>query len=586
MSALMLPYFLALTLACLVSLCLTPLVRSGARWACVLDVPDGKRKRHAQPVPKLGGIAIFVSFYSCAWLTLGLVDWAHAHEASQLISALFLPSLVILALGVADDLSPTGPWVKIGVQLVAGVLIFYRLDLGVTGIAGTGAGSTLSFLGLPVTLLWVVLVTNAFNIVDGIDGLAAGVGFIAAVSLVLVSLATGNLALAFVAIPLAGAVLGFLRYNFNPASVFLGDSGSLLLGFKFAALSLVASTSSSTPLVPLASLLILALPLTEAATSVIRRFLAGRSILQPDIHHIHHQLMRQGLEPRRAATVLYGWAAAFGLAALVVVYSGPAGVVIVGLSCVAITGIGIQRLGYVEFAEIMGLLDRCRQQRRIIQDNIISRRLADDLRRATSVADAWSLLQAAAQALGFSHIELRRRTHRDEGADRQGMVRYAQQLCSVSRAAGAETKFAVALNGANDVLGEVVFRRSTAAPPFHSFAVLVGDVSSGLSHVLENCATAPAVVAARENNEYEIDAERRAPQRQVVACGSCGSFDLHRTRTSSFAERLRKSITNKRPHACGACGWRAWMLPFIDEPAHAAGTPGAQPDFQALDRAV
>ena len=199
----MLTYFLALTLACLISLCLTPLVRSGARWAGVLDVPDGRRKRHAYPIPKLGGVALFLSFYACVWLAPGLVEVEHAHEVAQIAWALFLPSLVILALGVADDLRPTGPWVKIAVQLVAGLLIFYQLDIGGAGITGPLASSELRILSLPATLLWVVLVTNAFNIVDGIDGLAAGVAFIALICLFLMSLATGNLALAYVAAPLA-----------------------------------------------------------------------------------------------------------------------------------------------------------------------------------------------------------------------------------------------------------------------------------------------------------------------------------------------------------------------------------------------
>ena len=260
---------------------------------------------------------------------------------------------------------------------------------------------------------------------------------------------------------------------------------------------------------------------------------------------------------------------------------------LVGVSCAALTCIGIQRLGYVEFAELNGLFTRLLHQRRIIHDNIISRRLADDLSRASSVADAWSLLQGAARELGFSYVELRGRPRRGEDNDRQAIVRYSQQLRSVPRRDGAEANFAVALTGADDVVGEVVFRRPMEAPPFHSFPVLIGEVSTGLSRILENCAVGTTTfVTAREHNESEIIAERRRSYQEAIGCSSCGSFDLHRTRTWSLMERLRKNMSNKRPYACEACGWREWIVPFMSAPDHAPATSGAQPDLQALNRAI
>jgi UDP-GlcNAc:undecaprenyl-phosphate GlcNAc-1-phosphate transferase len=565
MNTFMSTHILVLCVTCVISLCLTPLVRTAALKAGVLDVPDGRRKRHAQPIPKLGGVAIFVSFYVCLWLALAFGGSDYAASVSRLVSALFLPSLVILALGVADDIHPTGPWVKIGVQLVAGMLIYYPFDPGSNDIPLLT--SSFGVLGFPATLLWIVLVTNAFNIVDGIDGLAAGVAFIALIVLSLMAVVTHNLAVAAVAAPLAGAVLGFLRYNFNPASVFLGDSGSLLLGFKLAVLSLVASTNGPTALAPVAALLVLALPLTEAATSIVRRYVAGRSILQPDIHHIHHQLIRRGFQPRRATVVLYAWAAVFGIASLFAVRSGVAGVVLVALTCVGLTWLGIQQLGYVEFAEINNTIARLRRN---MQDNITSRKLADDLSVVSSVGDAWLLLQGAAKELGFSYVELR---------GGHNAVRYAQQLRSSRRRAAGETNFTVSLYGRKELLGEVTFRRPVNARPLHSLPLVIGEVCNRLSDVLERCAVegeAKPLGSPLKNYEHQDFAPVRRQRPQAAACGSCGSQDLHRTRTWSIAERLRKHMTSKRPHTCASCGWRGWIVPPAMTSVASAASPGTR----------
>ncbi len=395
----MLSYFLPFGLAFSVSLCLTPLVRALSRWAGALDTPDGRRRLHATPIPRLGGVAVFVSFYGCVTLISGRLGSPHAYEASQLAFALFVPSLLILVLGIADDLWAVGPWVKIGVQLAAGLLVFYRLGIRIEHLTNPFTGSsTLAALSLPATLFWIILVTNAFNIVDGMDGLAAGVCFIALSCMLLVSLQMGNTAIAFVVAPLAGAVLGFLRYNFNPASIFMGDSGSLFLGFQLAVLSVVGSQKSSTAISVATPLFILALPLVETSISTLRRFLSGRSILQADSGHIHHRLMRLGFTPRRAAGLLYLGSAAFGLASLFIIQSNATVVGLITLLLAAVTWVGIQRLGYSEFAEINSALKRFVNQRRIIQNSIVSRKLADDLRFVHSRDEAWPLLRECGQA--------------------------------------------------------------------------------------------------------------------------------------------------------------------------------------------
>jgi UDP-GlcNAc:undecaprenyl-phosphate GlcNAc-1-phosphate transferase len=272
----MIPHLSLFVLAFFVSLCLTPTVRAAARWGGVVDLPDGRRRVHSRSIPRLGGVAIFAAFYCSLWALAGSLEHPEIHETHRLASAMFVPSLLVLLLGVADDLWSVGPAMKIAAQLIAGLLIYYHMGIRIEFLTNPFTGTaTLALLSLPATLFWIVLVTNAFNIVDGMDGLAAGVGFIALSCMFLVSLQMGNMAIALVVAPLAGAVLGFLRYNFNPASIFLGDSGSLFLGFQLAVLSIVGSQKSSTAIAVTAPLFILALPLVETAISTVRRFLRG-----------------------------------------------------------------------------------------------------------------------------------------------------------------------------------------------------------------------------------------------------------------------------------------------------------------------
>lgn len=590
-------YALLFATAFVAALCLTPPVRAVARWAGVLDTPDGQRKRHLGSVPKLGGIAVFLSFYSCVWLASGRLDWPGIGEASRLASAMFFPSLIILLLGVTDDLRPVGPWVKIAVQLVAGLLIYYQLDIGIQTVANPFASNVaLGVFSLPATLMWIILVTNAFNIVDGMDGLAAGVAFIALSCMFLVSLQMGHPALALMAAPLAGAVLGFLRYNFNPASIFLGDSGSLFLGFQLAVLSMIGSQKSSTAIAVAAPLFILALPIVEAATSTVRRFLTGRSILQPDSGHIHHQLIRLGFTPRRAAGMLYLGSAAFGLASLFIIQSGARIVGLIAVLFAVVTWIAIQALGYTEFAEVNSALRRFVSQRRIIQNSIVSRRLADDFLTAQSVPEAWRLLRSAARRLGFSYVELRLNSAAGS-ADAPENDRYAQQLSPESRREKAsETSFAVALTGKKEPLGEVIFRRALAAPPMHSeLPLLISAVARGLPRVLESCS-----VRASSALEEQISVSKAVPQHDVngllsdarsmpraIVCPSCRSSDIHRSRSRSLVERIRKNWTSRRPHECGMCGWRGWLLPLAHPREEESMVLACEaPDLLAIDSAI
>lgn len=578
------PFALLFAVALLFSLVLTPLVRSFARLVGVMDKPDGRRKLHAAPVPKLGGIAVFVAFYASLGVVSAQTDWRGVHAAAEVAVAMLIPSLLILGLGIADDRKPLGPWVKIAVQLVAGLLVYFYLDIRIDVVANS---QVLELLSLPATLFWIVLITNAFNVVDGMDGLATGVAFIALSCMFVASLLMNQLHIAMVAATLAGAVLGFLRYNVNPASIFLGDSGSLLLGFQLAVLSIVGSQKSSTAVAVSAPLFILALPLIEAATSTVRRLATGRSIMRPDSGHIHHQLQRLGFTPRRAAGLLYVGSGAFGLISLFVIQGGGAATVgLIAVVVVLVTYLAIVRLGYTEFAEINSAMRRFTHQRRIIRNGIVVRRLANELAEAPSLRDAWHSLTSAARQLEFSYVELRLSAmlHHDG-------TRYAQRLSSSAHhGSETETSFAVSLTSNGLALGDVLFTRSSKAEPLHSeLPLLISAVAHGFPPVLDRKPVAAPVPSLRivPPPAVAVGAPRTSnAEAQRPVCGSCGSPDIHRSRSRSIFEQARKRLDSRRIHECVACGWRGWTLPkphvHEAEPEMGYGTP----DLEAIDLAI
>jgi UDP-GlcNAc:undecaprenyl-phosphate GlcNAc-1-phosphate transferase len=576
------------------SLCLTPLVRAVACRAGVLDLPDGRRKLHPRPIPKLGGVGVFVSFYICLALVGTQIESPSARQALELASATFVPSLLVLTLGIVDDKWPVNPWMKIAVQIAAGLVVYYDLGIRIDTIAPVflADGAMLGLFSLPATLVWVVLITNAFNVVDGMDGLATGVAFIALACMFLVSLQMNQPAIAFAAASLAGAVLGFLRYNFHPASIFLGDSGSLFLGFQLAVLSIVGSQKSSTAVAVTAPVFVLALPLVETATSAVRRFVSGRSIMQADSAHIHHQLIRLGCTPRRAAGILYLGSGAFGLASLFVVHGGSTDVGLIAVSFFAVTVLAIQQLGYTEFAEINGALRRFVSQRKIIENGIVCRKLAADLANVSSIGHAWSILRSASRRLGFSYVELT--LHTRSGTDDLTVPRYAERLMPrPGSAQPPETTFAVALAGRLSAPGQVVFSRSTAAPPLHSeLPLLINAVAEHLPRVIERhfAAGAPprrpslqALTAPGADHAGAIEWKRP----DTVICAACGSPRLHRSRTRSSLELLRKKLTARRLYECDSCGWRGWQMQKQAAPIAPVQTSDFDtPDLRALDLAL
>jgi UDP-GlcNAc:undecaprenyl-phosphate GlcNAc-1-phosphate transferase len=248
-----------------------------------------------------------------------------------------------------------------------------------------------------------VLLTNAINLIDGMDGLATGVGVFATLAILASALLTGNTLLAMATVPLAGALLGFLRYNFNPATVFLGDCGSLLIGFLLECFGLIWSQKSATLLGVTALLLALAIPLLDVFLTIVRRFLKRQSIFGADRGHIHHRLLDRGLSVRQAALLLYGVALLFAILSVVssVTQDSYAGLVLV-LFC-ALTWIGVQGLGYVEL-NMAGRLLIGSGFRRLLLGQLALRSYQESMKKAANPWEAWELVTETAREMGFHRV--------------------------------------------------------------------------------------------------------------------------------------------------------------------------------------
>lgn len=283
-------------IAMVLSFAMTPLVRKLAFAVGAVDKPNA-RKVHARIMPRMGGLAIFLGF-------VGAV--LYAVDPTPKIIGLLVGVTIIVAIGVIDDLKEISPKVKLLGQIAAAAVVMYSgvMVKLITNPFGPGV-IDLGIFSIPVTLLWIVGVTNAVNLIDGLDGLAAGISAIASVTLGVVAFQNDPL-ITLLAFILAGSILGFMPFNFNPAKIFMGDSGSLFLGYTLAVLSIMGLAKSATALAVVIPVLVLGVPILDTAFAIFRRWSNQQPIFQPDKAHLHHCFLANGLSHRQ--TVLAIWA--------------------------------------------------------------------------------------------------------------------------------------------------------------------------------------------------------------------------------------------------------------------------------------
>jgi UDP-GlcNAc:undecaprenyl-phosphate GlcNAc-1-phosphate transferase len=364
----MLKYLILFLIASVFSLLLTPLLRSFAIKVRAIDIPGG-RKIHDQPTPRLGGLSIFISFNLILLLSSRFVFFHFPLNFLQEIKFrwLLVASAIVLGLGALDDFRRMPPSAKFSFQIIAGLIVAltsYRIDV----ISLPFADLHLGTWSIPVTVFWVVAITNAINLLDGLDGLAAGTSFIVCLAMFGISLINQNIGIALLSVILAGSILGFLKYNFHPASIFLGDSGAYFLGFILSVLSLQGGLKGTTTIAILIPIIALGLPIIDTILAMFRRllkslhimevdqeknvvkffYLDGWSMFKADRQHIHHRLLQVGFTQKKAVMILYGVSLILGGLALSSVYFKNINYALLLTAIGVASYIGISKLGYSE----------------------------------------------------------------------------------------------------------------------------------------------------------------------------------------------------------------------------------------------
>ncbi len=308
---------LALALAAAVSFASTPLVKALSVKVGAVDVPKDGRRMHDHPIPRMGGLAIFFGFVAAMLLMVPL----DTERKGMLLGA-----VIIVVLGIFDDIYalPAKPkfLVQIAAALIA-VLAGNRIEvLSNPNIFSPNPYWELGVLSIPVTVIWIVAITNAVNLIDGLDGLACGVSTISAATMLVIALLVSERDVAVMMAALAGACMGFLPYNFNPAKIFMGDTGATFLGFIMATMSVEGMFKQYTIISFVVPFLMLGLPIFDVCFAVVRRVSHGQSPMKPDRGHVHHRLIDMGFSQKQAVGVLYVISAILGLSAVVLTAGG------------------------------------------------------------------------------------------------------------------------------------------------------------------------------------------------------------------------------------------------------------------------
>ena len=307
----------ALIVALIVALVATPVVKSLAFKMGAMDVPKDNRRMHDHPIPRMGGLAIFLGFL------LSVLLFA---EITPQLRGMLLGSVIIVVLGIFDDIYSLPAMFKFVVQIVAALVAVFSGNVIQTlsnpNIFSSDLYWDLGVLSIPVSVIWIVAITNAVNLIDGLDGLACGVSTISSMTLLVISLVVSDAPAAILMAALAGSCIGFLPYNLNPAKIFMGDTGSTFLGYVLAVVSIQGLFKFYTIISFAVPFLMLGLPIFDTCFAFIRRIAHGQSPMHADRSHVHHRLIDMGFSQKQAVAVLYIISAILGLSAVVLTTAG------------------------------------------------------------------------------------------------------------------------------------------------------------------------------------------------------------------------------------------------------------------------
>lgn len=304
-------YLLIFLAAFFLALIFTPAAIKIAPKIGAIDVPKDNRRMHTKAMPRFGGMAIYIGTVGSMLIFL---------PYSTSLMGVIAGGTLIFLIGIIDDLKGMPAKVKLMFQILCAVILF-QFSVRISFISnpfGEGYYFFPWIVSLLVTVIWIVGITNTINLIDGLDGLAAGVAFIASISIAYTAFIHGRTEISMAMLAIAGSALGFLPFNFNPARIFMGDGGSLFLGFMLAGLSVMSPMKSATMLATVVPVLVLGLPIFDTAFAILRRVINKRPIMEADKGHLHHRIMAAGLGQRRTVLTLYGISGVMGVAAILI----------------------------------------------------------------------------------------------------------------------------------------------------------------------------------------------------------------------------------------------------------------------------
>lgn len=416
----MIKIFIVFIISIIFALVITPIVRRAGISMGAVDFPD-HRKFHKEPVPRIGGIAILISIFLS--LIVSKLLFAEALSAlSWTTQRLFYVAgaLFIFAVGLFDDFRKLSAFIKFLAQIMVASLAFYG-GIRIEVIFGVKIGGIyFGLLSWAITVFWFLLFINAINLIDGLDGLAAGVTFFAVFVMAAIAATKGDYLMVMKFAVLCGVLLGFLYYNFNPASIFLGDSGSYLIGYTVAALSIIGSVKSTAGTAFLIPLVALGVPVFDTILAPMRRFISGKNIFHADGEHIHHKLLQKGIESRDVVLILYGVTCVLCVLAIILMNLHDKMIALfLGLLAI-LTFFAVRKLGYFEyffFDRIYGWLRDLTEKTRHALHEFSFLDLQEKVKSSDSLADLWDTLCQVFEFMQFDAAELHvNKSSNSEGA--------------------------------------------------------------------------------------------------------------------------------------------------------------------------
>ncbi len=334
-------YIVAFIIAVAVAYFATPHVKELAIKAGAMDTPN-ERKVHREPIPRMGGLAIYFGVVAAVFISM---------KINHQILGIFLGGSIMLAVGIIDDIKQLSAKTKLAGQILAAMALIV-FGVRIEWLTNPfGPMIYLDYLSIPVTILWIVAVTNTVNLIDGLDGLAAGVSSIASITILFVALQQNLWMVALLTAAIAGSAFGFLFHNFNPAKIFMGDTGSLFLGYMLAAVSIMGAVKGAATIALFVPIVALGLPIMDTAFAIIRRYHHGVPIFRPDKGHLHHRLLAMGLSQKQVVLSMYVVSGLLGLSAIILSEVSQLYAFLIFIAIAAVSVVAAKKIGVLDIHE-------------------------------------------------------------------------------------------------------------------------------------------------------------------------------------------------------------------------------------------